>query len=311
MNSPVCASGPNMVDRTVLIMRKCRSAALGRRLAGSAATLALVLGSAAVAQQPHAGLNGPPPAASGPGPSGPSSGATVTYQVRSKNGHFYVPLTIASRAVTMLVDTGATTVVLSAADAERLGIDVRRLRYDTATATAAGRLMVASIELHDVRIGRIYVGRVAATVLPENSGKQSLLGMSVIQKLGRVTVEGESLTIVGVIIPGALVMFSVAGVPPASNARTPPLRPAPPPTSVSGARLGWGALALSADAYGWSRGYATRSEAERVALDNCRKHAKRDQCDVRAFDGSLCAAVATWSFMEGSERRFGNIGNFG
>ena len=163
------------------------SGARGRgRRAALGLVLAVAVASSAAAQQPYAGLNSGPAA-----DRGPTSGATVTYQVRSKNGHFYVPLTIANRAVTMLVDTGATTVVLAATDAEQLGIDVRRLRYDTPTATASGRLMVASIELHDVRIGRIYVGRVAATVLPENSGRQSLLGMSVIQKLGRVTVEGD------------------------------------------------------------------------------------------------------------------------
>ena len=105
------------------------------------------------------------------------------------------------------------------------------------------------------------------------------------------------------------------GGPPASNAPGPAPSPtkrpgSPPPTTVA-APLGWGALALSADAYGWARGYATRVEAERVALANCRKHARRDQCDVRAFEGTTCAAVATWSYLDGNERRYGNIGDFG
>ena len=73
----------------------------------------------------------------------------------------------------------------------------------------------------------------------------------------------------------------------------------------------WGALAISAEGYGWAKGYANKAEAERFALSNCRKHTKRDSCDVRAIPAGACAAVASWSFVDGGTRRFGNIGSFG
>jgi len=73
----------------------------------------------------------------------------------------------------------------------------------------------------------------------------------------------------------------------------------------------WGALAISAEGYGWAKGYVSKSEAENFALTNCRKHTKRDTCKVRPVPAGACAAVASWSRVSGSTRHYGNVGSFG
>ena len=51
----------------------------------------------------------------------------------------------------MLVDTGASTVVLKPADAQKLGIDVERLRYSVPVQTANGTTYAAHVRLRNRR----------------------------------------------------------------------------------------------------------------------------------------------------------------
>ena len=53
----------------------------------------------------------------------------------------------------MLVDTGASTVVLKPADAQRLGIDVDRLRYTVPVQTANGTTYAAHVRLRNLTLG--------------------------------------------------------------------------------------------------------------------------------------------------------------
>ena len=54
----------------------------------------------------------------------------------------------------MLVDTGASTVVLKPADAQRLGIDVERLTYTVPVQTANGTTYAAHVRLRNLRSAR-------------------------------------------------------------------------------------------------------------------------------------------------------------
>jgi len=67
-------------------------------------------------------------------------------QIRKRSdGHFMVKTEANGISLSMLVDTGASTVVLKPADAQRLGIDVDKLRYAVPVQTANGTTYAASV----------------------------------------------------------------------------------------------------------------------------------------------------------------------
>ena len=93
-----------------------------------------------------------------------------------------------------MVDTGATSVVFSKADARRLGLDPAALRFDRVMSTANGRTSAAAIQLREIAIGPIVVTDVPALVnaadLPE-----PLLGMSLLERMSAVEIKGGRLTL--------------------------------------------------------------------------------------------------------------------
>lgn len=95
----------------------------------------------------------------------------------------------------MMVDTGATTVALTEATARRLGIRPARTDFRYPVATANGTVMVALVELGDVRVGGITVRDVAATVVPGDALRTNLLGMSFLGRLSRFEMAGDQLVL--------------------------------------------------------------------------------------------------------------------
>ncbi len=104
---------------------------------------------------------------------------------RAPDGHYYVTLQISGTPVEFLVDTGASSVVLTRDDAARTGIDVKDLAYVGSAQTANGVVRTARVMLHDVALGTIHDPMVPAYV---NDGEMvgSLLGMDY---LGRFRIE--------------------------------------------------------------------------------------------------------------------------
>jgi aspartyl protease family protein len=93
------------------------------------------------------------------------------------DGHYYAPLTINGTEVEFMVDTGATQMVLSMADAEQLGIDPASLAFLGEAQTANGMVRTARVVLPVVEFGPFRDTDVVAYV---NEGEMdgSLLGMS-------------------------------------------------------------------------------------------------------------------------------------
>ena len=104
---------------------------------------------------------------------------------RSDDGHYYVTLTIAGQPLTFMADTGASGVVLSQADALRLGIDLQSLVYAGQSSTANGTVRTARVRLSDVTLGPWHDDSVGAYV-NEGAMEGSLLGMDY---LGRYAIE--------------------------------------------------------------------------------------------------------------------------
>lgn len=113
---------------------------------------------------------------------------------RAPDGHFYADVRINGASVRMLIDTGATTTLLSRNDARRAGIQARPGEFNQ-----RGRTVGGDIALKPVTIGRMALGPVIAHNVPamvaEADVPISLLGQSFLRRVGRVEIEGDRLVL--------------------------------------------------------------------------------------------------------------------
>ncbi len=107
-------------------------------------------------------------------------------------GHFVSGGNINGRTVQFLVDTGATLVALSEADAERIGLKYRNAPR-ALTTTANGQVPVYLVKLDSVRIGDVEVYNVDAVVLPAQM-QHVLLGNSFLTRF-QMKRENDRLTL--------------------------------------------------------------------------------------------------------------------
>jgi clan AA aspartic protease (TIGR02281 family) len=103
-------------------------------------------------------------------------------------GHFLVEAVVNGAPVTFLVDTGASDVVLTMADAKRLGFRPENLRFTQRFASANGEVRGAPVVLREIRIGQFSVFDMPASV-NEAPLRISLLGMSFLKRLQGYGVE--------------------------------------------------------------------------------------------------------------------------
>jgi aspartyl protease family protein len=104
---------------------------------------------------------------------------------RSADGHYYITLMIDGQPMEFMADTGASGVVLSKADAERLGLNLADLVYAGQSQTANGIVRTARVRLAEVTLGPFYDESIGAFV-NEGDMDGSLLGM---EYLGRYAIE--------------------------------------------------------------------------------------------------------------------------
>jgi aspartyl protease family protein len=116
---------------------------------------------------------------------------------RRLDGHFVANVAVDGTSVSMLVDTGASSIVLRQADADRIGIDTRSLRYTVPVHTANGVAYAAHVRLRSVSVGPITLGQVEALVAQPGALKESLLGMTFLSRLRSYEFTGEFLTLRG------------------------------------------------------------------------------------------------------------------
>jgi aspartyl protease family protein len=121
---------------------------------------------------------------------GPST-HTLVYRA-GPLGHVVLTAAVNGAPVRFLVDTGASTVALSAADARAVGINPGALVFDRTTTTANGLVRVAPIILREIRIEQLSVENVPAVVDANLSG--SLLGMSFLSRLKSFEMREGALT---------------------------------------------------------------------------------------------------------------------
>jgi aspartyl protease family protein len=122
--------------------------------------------------------------------SGGGSGS-VTLKADAR-GHFVADGQVNGGTVRFLVDTGATTIALPAADAKRLGIDYLKGERGMVQ-TANGTAHAYRVKLDTVRIGDITINGVDGVVL-EGGLQTALLGMSFLNRT-EMKRDGESMVL--------------------------------------------------------------------------------------------------------------------
>lgn len=127
-----------------------------------------------------------------------SSGGATEVRIRKRlDGHFTANVKVNGGAVSMIVDTGASTIVLRPADARKAGIDPDTLTYRVPVLTANGRAMAARVRLDSVAIGPLDRKNVDALVAQPGALTQSLLGMSFLSRLRSYEFSGDFLRLRG------------------------------------------------------------------------------------------------------------------
>ena len=109
------------------------------------------------------------------------------------SGHFEADVSIDGIPMRMLVDTGASSVVLSYEDAMRLGINPDNLVFSIDVSTANGRALAAPVTLRQIAIGPILRGTIRGMVTEQGRLDQSLLGMSFLETLGSIEITRDEL----------------------------------------------------------------------------------------------------------------------
>ena len=124
-----------------------------------------------------------------PSPS-PVSGSGATELARAGDGHFYAPVTVGTRPVTMLVDTGASVVALTGEDARAAGVLWNPGQLSVVAQGASGPVRGVAVTLDRVRLGGHEARGVAAVVIPQGL-PVSLLGQSFLKDVEPVRIEKD------------------------------------------------------------------------------------------------------------------------
>jgi aspartyl protease family protein len=125
---------------------------------------------------------------------GYSSKDKLVYMV-ANDKHFYINALINnSNYISFMVDTGASSIILSKKDALNLGIKIHELSYDKAFSTANGIIYCAMVKLESLKIKDLFLKNIYVAVNPHETNI-SLLGMSFLQYFHKYEFNQNSLTL--------------------------------------------------------------------------------------------------------------------
>lgn len=111
---------------------------------------------------------------------------------RQPDGHYHLAAQVNGITVEFVVDTGASQIVLTREDAQRIGLDTADLAFTGRAQTANGMVRTAPVRLETLSVGG-FTDRNLRAVVNESDLFQSLLGMSYLQHFSRVEIQGNQL----------------------------------------------------------------------------------------------------------------------
>ncbi len=120
----------------------------------------------------------------------PRHGSTAAL-TRDADGHFRADVAVNGQRVRMLVDSGASMIVIDEATARRLGIVPPETAYTGTALTANGQAAFAPVRLASVSVGNVRRVDVPAGVMRGVSLPTPLLGQSFLGTLSEVKISGD------------------------------------------------------------------------------------------------------------------------
>lgn len=130
-------------------------------------------------------------------PGRPVSRGTTVEIARARAGDFQISAQINGNRVPTILDTGASSVVLTHEAAKAAGLPVEVLTFTVPVETANGRARAAAVTLDRLAVGNIVERSVPALVTQPGQLRVSLLGMSFLNRLESWEVRGDKLVLRG------------------------------------------------------------------------------------------------------------------
>jgi aspartyl protease family protein len=112
---------------------------------------------------------------------------------RGPDGHFYADAKVNGVTVHFLVDTGASGVALSAADARRVGLPFFSNEFEKVGTGASGDVRGKLVMLDRVTLGGKSVDNVGGAIL--EGSEMSLLGQSFLSRIGTIEMTADRMVI--------------------------------------------------------------------------------------------------------------------
>jgi aspartyl protease family protein len=113
---------------------------------------------------------------------------------RSDDGHFYVDAEVNGQLVHFLVDTGASSVVLTMADAKHVGLPFSPSQFSVVARGASGDVSGQILKIGRVAIGRKEAFDVEGAVVDDGLDV-SLLGQSFLSRIGTLVIDGDKMVL--------------------------------------------------------------------------------------------------------------------
>jgi aspartyl protease family protein len=117
--------------------------------------------------------------------------------VRGHSGDFAVAAHINGTRIPMVLDTGASSVLLTQEAAKAAGLPIEVLNYTVNIDTANGRTRAAAVTIDRLAVGGLTERSVPALVAQPGQLKNNLLGMSFLNRLQSWEVRGDRLRLHG------------------------------------------------------------------------------------------------------------------
>lgn len=159
-------------------------------LTGAATGLLLPAVSNVGQPQPPRVLDAPDPVAS----AARDAWAEDVVLTREADGHFYADVAVDGVSLHMLVDTGASVVALTGADAEALDLSWDPAQVAPVAQGASGAVEGVNVVIPAITLGDHEARNVPALIIPEGL-EVSLLGQSFLSTLGQVQMTGEHMVL--------------------------------------------------------------------------------------------------------------------
>ncbi|HYD23926.1 MAG TPA: TIGR02281 family clan AA aspartic protease [Croceibacterium sp.] len=115
---------------------------------------------------------------------------------RESDGHFYADVAVDGATTRMLVDTGASVVALTGADADALGIEWDPDAVRPVAQGASGAVYGVDVTIERMQLGSLEAQAVEAIVVPDGLGT-SLLGQSFLGQIQRVEIGHDQMVLGG------------------------------------------------------------------------------------------------------------------